>query len=694
MKFNYIKYYNYRCFKDMTVNFETTKEKNISLVLGVNGSGKTEMLFSFQWVLYGFDFKSLREKEETPYSLNSRLYHELVINPHANSVDCWVELSFTHKDRTYFVKRIETFMRLQDKVNSFMKVEMSLTEPNGERSIPEKDKEIIEQKLSRIIPKAILEGITFDGERMKKLNFVGEQSVETIKNVISLVTNERLFDLCNTEIKDVTSDLRKEKIRINKRSGNVSAKELEEEIVDLEQTIEDKEIELQGIEKNIEKVQAKLDDISTQLSNLEESRKLEEKRKGLERDLITAKRHLNNGIDGFYKRLGDGYLLVADNLVQDVKLSLENVDVPMGLTVEAVKNILKRPNCICGCEMNSDAKKRLTELIATLPPDNISSTLLYMANQFDSEKRRARDLLLEAYKTMKDAEKEVTNLKKQLADISTSLLTNVSGTIKELEGERAKYNQKLGALLLDKERCIRAINAAKKRLKEAKIELEQAKNNQGELRNLSERLNVLDLFKEAIKKIGVRNGELSLISINEYLSEAYSKLSEDSGRCLYLCQFNKDKYRLVTYVKSKYAQVRSRWINSGQLKTYEDEGWSESQIKENIILNVAEGKSTGQSKINSLAFAKAVLDYSNEDRASDTLKVSHDYPFFIDSPFTELSGKNLTNVAQYIHTFANQIILMADDESYNLVKDFVEPSVKSKSKLLKNDTEGITSIKN
>ena len=44
MKINYIKYHNYRCFKDVTVRFDTTEQKNISLVLGVNGSGKTEML--------------------------------------------------------------------------------------------------------------------------------------------------------------------------------------------------------------------------------------------------------------------------------------------------------------------------------------------------------------------------------------------------------------------------------------------------------------------------------------------------------------------------------------------------------------------------------------------------------------------------------------------------------------------------
>lgn len=47
MKIKRIKYKNYRCFLDAEVVFETTKSKNIALLVGPNGSGKTEMLFSF-----------------------------------------------------------------------------------------------------------------------------------------------------------------------------------------------------------------------------------------------------------------------------------------------------------------------------------------------------------------------------------------------------------------------------------------------------------------------------------------------------------------------------------------------------------------------------------------------------------------------------------------------------------------------
>ncbi len=694
MRINYIKYHNYRCFENVTINFDTNSQKNISLVKGVVGSGKTEMLFSFQWVLYGFDFKRMREKEETPYSINSALYHRLITDRHAPSVDCWVELSFTHKDTEYFMKRTETFMRINDKVEFRPKVSLSHTEPNGERSLPNTDMDNVEKVLSRIIPKSILEGITFDGERMKKLNSADDQAKDTIKSVISLVTNEALFSLCLGEIKHSKEDITREKRRINRETGNAPAEELEKEIEKLEESIDDNDIKLHGISRNLDKVKTELEDISLRLSQLEEANRLEQKRKGLEKDLEREKKTFNTNVDTFYKRLVDGYTLISDSLVEDVKQSLDKIDVPAGLTVEAVKSILKRPKCICGCDMTEDVITRLTHMMSTLPPDNISSTILYMANQFGDEKERAGQLLKEAYKAMHESEKEIQKIKKDLAEISSSLIENVSGTVRELENRRTDLLQKQGRLMQDEERCELSIERDQKRLKEAKKELQGASGNQGKIKQLANQQRVLDLFKDAIKQIEERNSELSLVSINESLKKAFTLLSEDTGRDIYLCQFEKrEKYRLVTYLKKKYNDVYTSWLNDGRILTLSQDGLTDEEIKEKLILEVTEGKSTGQSKTNSLAFAKAILDYSNEDRSNDELKVSHDYPFLIDSPFTELSGGNLDKIAKNIHSFANQIILMADDESYGGVAQHVSPYVCSSTYLYKDKERGITYVK-
>ena len=694
MKINYIQYHNYRCFLDAKVSFNTTDKQNVALVLGVNGSGKTEMLFSFQWVLYGFDFKNLREKDETPYSLNSALYHQLEIDRHATSVDCWAELSFTHNETDYFMRRTERFMRLNEKINSVVNVSLSYTKKNGERSTPEKDKTIVEEMLMRIIPKSILEGITFDGERMKKLNIVDDSSKKVIKNVISLVTNERLFELCLGEIKDVSSETSRERNRINKASGNTSAEELEDEISKLNDDIEDTEVGIVGAEKNLQKVEADIQIVSQKLAQLEDAKMLEQKRKGLEKDPERIQKEFAQGIELFNKRLVDGYFLVTDQLVDDVKKSLDTIDVPAGLTVEAVKSIMKRPKCICGCDMNDDIIHRLNSLLSTLPPDNISSNILYMANQFSGEKKRTKNLLKEAYDSMQKSKDEAARIKAALADVSSSLVTSVSETVRELEQERNKLFEQKGRLNDKLDKHNHELERYSKRLKEAKKELEGASGNQKQIKELMAKGMVLDKFKDAIKRIGELNQSLSLVSINEYLSRAYTLLSEDTGRRIYLCQFKgKEQYSLLTYLQSRYSDIYSRWTNSGRIMALADDGLSDKEIHEQVVLQVAEGKSTGQSKINSLAFAKAVLEYSNEDRSTDNLKVSHDYPFLIDSPFTELSDDNLKNVAKYINTFAGQVIIMADDTSYAGVEQFMKSFVNTKTQLIKDKEKGISYVK-
>lgn len=694
MKINYIQYHNYRCFLDAKVNFNTTDKKNIALVLGVNGAGKTEMLFSFQWVLYGFNFKNLREKDETPYSLNSSLHHQLEIDRHAPSVDCWVEISFTHKGSEYFMRRTERFMWINDKVNSIENVSLSYTKPNGERSVPEKDKKVVEEMLTRIIPKSILEGITFDGERMKKLNISDDSSKKVIKNVISLVTNERLFELCLGEIKDVSNDVSRERNRINRAAGNTTAEELEKEIKDLNDDIEDAETGIAGAEMNLQRIEADIENISLQLVQLEDAKLLEQKRQGLENDLKRALQLYSQRIDQFQKGLVDGYFLATDQLIDDVKQSLDTIDIPAGLTVEAVKSIMKRPKCICGCDMNDDIIHRLTSLLATLPPDNISSNILYMANQFEIEKKRARERLKGAYDLVRDSKMEVAQIKADLAEISSSLVTSVSEDVRDLESKRSKLYEKKGQLIAKKDTNENNLIRYNKRLIEAKRELIGASGNQTRITELMSQSQVLDKFKDAIKKIGELNQALSLVSINEYLSKAYTLLSEDTGRRIYLCQFNsKEKYGLLTYLQSRYNDIRTRWINSGEMKTLMDDGVSEEEIHERLVIKAAEGKSTGQSKVNSLAFAKAILEYSNDDRSSDSLRVSHDYPFLIDSPFTELSDENLSNVAKYINTFARQVIIMADDTSYAGVERFVSKSVNTRTQLIKDKEKGISYIK-
>ena len=184
--------------------------------------------------------------------------------------------------------------------------------------------------------------------------------------------------------------------------------------------------------------------------------------------------------------------------------------------------------------------------------------------------------------------------------------------------------------------------------------------------------------------------------INQRINDCYSILSQDyiDGKRIYIIQFDKkDKYRMVTYSQKRYDEVYIQYESDGTLATYRSLGKSEDEIKELIIKDIKDSNSTGQGKISSLAFAKAILEYSREQRSEDSTELTRSYPFLIDSPFTELSDGNLSMSSQNIHTFADQIILLISNESLAGVSNFLAPYVSQRYELVGNAGENNSTLK-
>ncbi len=695
MKFIRIKYSNYRCFKDVEVFFNTDADKNISLVIAPNGGGKTEMLFSFWWVLYGFDFEDLKGKDATPYSLNSRLYLE-VKNGIKDKASCFVELEFESEGVLYTMKRSEVFsLHRNGAMKSEQFVEFYNVNPNGTSSTPIRDKDQVKTQLTRIIPVSILHGIIFDGERMKQLASRDENSKKAIEGIIRQITNEELFNLCIGELTELSKTIGRQKSQLAKNAKNTTLGQIEDEIAKLKEQLRTDEIKLQSNKDRLQAVKDELENVSRELRQHRESREFENRRTQLKKDLETRNRELLSAIEDFYKSLSEGYILICDKLFSDVKYSLEQYDIPVGLTVEAVRSILLRPTCICGHQIGPDEIDRMNKLIQTLPPDNINSTIHEMVRQAKLSQDKDKQILDKSYDRLDEIEDQIRDLKKEIALISTQISENAPQLIKELEN---KYNK----LIVEQADLEREIERLKNSNTENSNTIAQLEKSKASTTTMTEAYNLLerkDQFIQkclrAFKEIDEYNKVLSLKSINEKIDTAYSSLSEDYSRGRRVCigQFSADlKYRILSYYLSDYESAYATLEENGTLAALRTKGVSEDEIREYVISQAKTSSSTGQSKINTLAFAKAILDYSNEERDDDSTEISRDYPFLIDSPFTELANDNLEHSADTIHSFSGQIILLISEESYERTKVKILPHVKSKVRLTKQEGESYSFI--
>lgn len=696
MKFLRIKYENYRCFKDVELSFKTQDAKNIALIVAPNGGGKTEMLFSFWWVLYDFNFKDLKGKEDTPYSLNSALYRKLEETQQIQRFTCSVELEFEHDNVIYIMKRIEVFFRNRKGIENEQTVELSTISSNGERSLPERDKDIVKKRLTDIIPKSILYGIIFDGERMKQLSSVDEVSKTAVEGVIRHITNEELFELCRTEFADlenkVSADLKKaaKKKKNNDLESIVNKLERYESVLSYNKTL------LKTKEERLEEVKTELADISSELKKNETSKIFEQKRSEYKIELDRRNKELETATDEFYKNLYEGYLMISTPLFNDITESIEHKDVPFGLTVEAVKSILGRTKCICGRDIGAEEKQAMEDLIESLPPDNISSTINEMLRQTEMHVDDVKKSLKSSFSYIEGLQKDIESIKKDIAYASTQITEGAPEIIKNLELRNKELVIEEDNLNKDIYKIDQDIKYYADEIERLTKDKEDCKGTDAEVTFYNTKYDFIRKCQKALNEIDEYNKKVSLENINGKINDAYSQISEDfaRGRRLYIVQFDtKQKYRLVSYYQYNYENMLNKLTEDETVKSLTIMGLDEKQIHEHIVMKVLESNSTGQSKINTLAFAKAILNYSNEERDEDSTEITKNYPFLIDSPFTELTDENLSKSASSLHKFSNQVILMSSVDSLASVEDSIVPYVGCRNYLVKADNESFSSLK-
>lgn len=701
MKINRIVFSNYRCFLDGEISFKTDDKKNMTVLIGPNGGGKTETLFAFWWALYDFDFSKLTNKENTPYALNSNLYRELEQSPVGSTKKCSVVLEFEENDTEYVVKKWCEYKKTDKQIRMEEFREFSYYLNNGELSLPIRDAELINKKLNRIIPKTILYGIIFDGERMQKLNTVDENSTNAIKGVISDITNVELLEKCSEYFSSIKRKLNKDLKNEDKKSGNLSLDEIinqletkESEQKKFSQMIEEYSEEQEQIDLDLER-------ISNELEKISEVKEIEKERKTQRDSLAKYEKNLDTFYKNFSATLRDGYLIASEKLLIDVENIIKKYDVPQDLTVPAVKNILKRQKCICGREMDHDAIDALNRLIGILPPDNINSTLSEIVRQIRQRISDVKEQAKQNYELITNCEADIKKCKESIASLSTritSMTDNQDEDIQkaiELEKENKRLLMRKGFLKTEIPSLANDVSELDSEIKRLRDMRKDSNTSSSAIVKINSQLSYIEKCLHALDRIKDINKGTALREINEMISKAYELLSEDAerGRKIRIIQHNKDrKYQIAVYMDEDFNKLLNAWKNDGTYEKKISQGLSDEEIEEELIVGCVDSNSTGQSKINTFAFVKAILDYSNSPKSEDGIEIRKDYPLLIDAPFGDISAGNLIKSSTELHTFAKQVILMIDEDKYLALRKAFDPYTSQAYVYLKADNSNYSTI--
>ncbi|MGN2613458.1 AAA family ATPase [Aliivibrio fischeri] len=440
MKINKITITNFRQFwKTESLNFSTSKNKNVTVIHGANGSGKTSLLNAFKWCFYGTtDFDTGTEN----------ILNEAAIQ-HAATGEI-IELNITvmfEQDGCYYdVVRKAKYRKLPDnKVEDLKTIvfKVQKTTDKGETITSESP----QSEINKVLPESLHPYFFFNGERIEKLAGVNEsgQIKEAIKRLMGLKQIER----AERHLKKASANFRK----INAQSSDTHYQVLSESVAKLNEDLENSKKKVEELKVEYQEKRKRKEDVEKKLTTFNESKLLQEQREllnseneNLEADIIDNERQRKELIDANRAIvLSQGLVKKCEELVD---LNRKKGLLPYKVRAPFIDDLIEQDICICGRAIHNHGGvlESLNKAKETAGNDeldeiysSVSSLIKNQSNDFKSYRYALKDLTKkqEGNRNRKRINEE------KLSEISLKIGSIKNNEVSTLEQLRDKLNSEL-----------------------------------------------------------------------------------------------------------------------------------------------------------------------------------------------------------------------------------------------------------
>ena len=691
MKINKLVLKNFRSYEEETIfDFSTTKEKNIILVGGKNGAGKSTIFEAIKLCIYGpmaYKYQGFNS------SYISRIKSNINNNSLKNdTVDAFVsidiELSESTEKNTYTLVRQWTFK--DKKLDEKFLVYKNFT-------ITPLDKEELnyfENYITSIISPKIFEFFFFDGEHLSEF-FIGKNSNTHLK--------QSLLSLCNFD----TFDVLKNTIISTARSSKNANDEIElakENYLSLENQLSELNSKEEALNEEFKEVSNKLEDLQQEKITLEKDfRKkggvLAEERDSLNSktiELETKRSLINQNIKDFCNDMLP-FLMVKNqikNLDKQLKTESDNLlysQLKSKLNTQYIKSLLL--NKIESSSLDEIAITVSEALIDDIKPNSYEEDFKMIHNLSNDESNSLYSLInnildfdtsyiLNSFKEYRDIADELSNIRTKLnssledeaLNIYITDIGNLSNKIGHLSESKDLLNNSLDEIRLK----INEVTSERDKSKSKYIDLLQSNKVVDMSANLILMLddiiktltenktkeiqdNFMYIFKKIIQKdnfidfIDIDNNFNASLYINKmYYSLELENLIENIGYDEIERKFGRlffdDLFKLYN------VENRSELLNA--IKTDTQSAFLTLRTKVDI-----NGFSSGEKQIYILCLYWALL------KASDI-----EIPFIIDTPYARIDETHRNNITnEYLSTISDQVIILStnteiDEKAYREIK--------------------------
>lgn len=471
---------NFRQLKNLKITFPKNKEHDLHTIIGRNGHGKTNILNSINWCLYGEQPHLSSESKLLPL-LNIETIEE---SSYGQIIDVFVQVSISiNTGRNVIFKRKVSF-RMQygeeePVKESSVEFEVITTDNIDNTQILTGDEAT--NYVERIAPKKIREFFFFDGERLDKY-FINPDE----QQISSAVFDISQIYLLHTLIKNLDNVKREIEKEATSNSPDLDS---------IREAKEQKEIELNHKKKEIDecKEQIKISreiiaECNEYLRGMPDVEDLEKKRENLKQQIIETRDDNKVKVLQRSDKLMELSKLV--NLYPSIKYTLETTDelrkkrqIPPNIRPELLNEIIDKEHCIiCDRGLDHESKKAVKKHLKDI---HLSSAIGQMLTDIEVHIRISVE--------------RINLLKNEITDLNKQIIKN-EDKLKQFGVGVAEIDRKLDALK-DKEKIKEKHEQRILHEKMLEKNIEQLGRLKTELNNLEKHVNEMkNYFDRAMKK--------------------------------------------------------------------------------------------------------------------------------------------------------------------------------------------------
>lgn len=628
MKLIKIKLHNFRQFYgSQTLEISQDNEKNVTLVHAENGIGKTALLNSIYWCLYG---ETTKKFEKADQIVNFQAVSE-------GETRASVEVFFEHEGEEYSVQRSFTQRRgsrADQSCNAYQ------IDKGTFRLLDASDTFI-----NSVIPRAMAKYYFFDGEHAE--TFSAETNYRDVGNAIRNM-------LGSTVAQRAIEDLRFAAKHFSGLMGQVPG---EAELQALTKEVETLDAGItrarESREAYISKRDALQDQISAILEKLraaEGAKELQAQRDDKTRQLRLVQDRIDAASSAVVRWVGSKCIpLVARKLGAETLSFIDEQSlkgrIPSPYNEDFVKSLLKDQVCVCGRELPAGTPEWISvqSLLKKASNAEILGRVVRARSRITylNEVRRDAPKVLESEHTrLANARQERREIEQKLEELGERLKGLPLGEIAERErarqqlvSESNEVSQRIGALEITIQRSERALK--EKESEQAKIAV---KNNQA--RKLVARRELAERSADVLSAILDQHEE----DARKFITEEVNRILDKTARRAYRFGFKENFAFDVTYADGRPVP-----------------------------------RSSGENQLISLAFIVALIKFSlarSAENTGDLLIPGIVAPLVLDSPFGQLDNKYRLDTARFVPEMASQIVLFVsssqgDDTVLSALKSHV-----------------------